>query len=665
MIRFDKNDLSDLNLNLSREWLETNGLGGFACSSIVGANTRRYHGLLVAATKPPVGRQVLLSKLEETLTVDGKIVELSTNEYVGAIHPRGFECLREFRLDPFPRFVFEAGGVWLEKSFFMVQGENTVVVCYRIIKPHKAKSVTLVLRPLIAFRDYHALTRQNAAINQSVGLADGLAIVEPYDGLPVMYLAHNSKTVEEQGAWFLNFQYRAEQQRGLDCIEDLFAPCAFHFDLLAGDARLIASTIRRDAEETQSLYDSELGRQNRLTNQSFRDDVSPALARAGDQFVVARDHGKTVIAGYPWFGDWGRDTMVSLPGLLLSSPPDWGAARDILRTFARAVNQGMLPNRFPEPGALPEYNTVDATLWFFEAVRAYLASSRDTEFVREELYNVLADIVAWHIRGTRYGIRVDTDGLLQARADQVQLTWMDAKVGDRVITPRRGKPVEVQALWYNALCVMSDLAANFEDSHGQKQYSTMASLARWSFNQSFWDEEALCLYDVLDSPTTVDRALRPNQIFAVSLHYTMLSKVRAERVVEAVQNHLLTPFGLRTLAPSDPQYQGRYSGGVESRDAAYHQGTVWPWLIGPFISAYLRIHDSEQSSRQQAAEWLQPLEQFLLREGVGQLPEVFDGDAPHNPGGCFAQAWSVAELLRVRAEMQNTDARAAEHSRPF
>jgi predicted glycogen debranching enzyme len=329
----------------------------------------------------------------------------------------------------------------------------------------------------------------------------------------------------------------------------------------------------------------------------------------------------------------------------------------MLRTFAHSVSLGMIPNRFPDAGEAPEYNTADATLWFFEAVRAYLAATHDSDFVRHELYNVLADIVAWHVRGTRYGITVDADGLVIAGAEGVQLTWMDAKVGDRVITPRQGKPVEIQALWYNALCVMADLAEEFEDAHGRRQYRTTAALARWSFNQAFWREEAGCLYDAIASADSAaagivkDSSIRPNQILAVSLHYTMLTKERAERLVEVVREHLLTPFGLRTLAASDPRYHGRYTGGPLERDEAYHQGTVWPWLLGPFISAYLRVNEGRDGALRQAAQWLEPLEAYLMNEGVGQIPEIFEGDAPHRAVGCYAQAWSVGELLRARAEI--------------
>ena len=655
MLRFDQSVCGSFEEGLRREWLETNGLGGFAFSTIAGLNTRRYHGLLVAATQPPVGRMVLLSKLEETVTVDGQVFELSANEYPGTIHPRGFEFLREFRLDPFPTFVFETGGVRIMKTVFMIQGENTVVVQYELVGPLTGRTVELKVCPLIAFRDFHGLTRENAKLNRKVGIEPRMTVISPYYGLPALYLAHNALEVGAEGAWFRNFQYRVERERGLEFAEDLFNPCSLHFDLEAGPAAVIASILRKDVASAGALREAEIRRRESVVAQApVPDEITRILTNAADQFIVARETGKTVIAGYPWFSDWGRDTMISLPGLTLPSLR-FDVARGMLRTFAHSVSQGMIPNRFPDADEAPEYNTVDATLWFFEAVRAYLAATHDSNFVREELYNVLADIVAWHVRGTRYSIRVDADGLLNAGAEGVQLTWMDAKVGDRVITPRQGKPVEIQALWYNALCVMADLAGEFEDAHGRKQYSTMAGLARWSFNQAFWREDAGCLCDVIDGTAGADVArdlsIRPNQILAVSLHYTMLTKERAERLVEVVQGQLLTPVGLRTLAASDPEYRGRYTGGPAERDAAYHQGTVWPWLLGPFVSAYLRVHESSVTALQQAAEWLAPLETYLMNEGVGQIPEIFEGDAPHRACGCPAQAWSVAELLRARAEI--------------
>jgi len=655
MVRFDQSVCGSFEEGLRREWLETNGLGGFAFSTIAGLNTSRYHGLLVAATQPPVGRMVLLSKLEETVTVDGQAFELSANEYPQTIHPRGFEFLREFRLDPFPTFVFETGGVRIMKTVFMVQGENTVVVQYELVGPLTGKKVELKVWPLIAFRDFHGLTRENAKLNRQVGVEPRMAVISPYYGLPVLYLAHNALEVGADGAWFRNFQYRVERERGLEFAEDLFNPCSLQFDLEASPATVIASLLRKDVASAGAMREAEIRRRESVVAQApAPDEITRTLTSAADQFIVTRQTGKTVIAGYPWFSDWGRDTMISLPGLTLPSL-QFDVARGMFRTFAHSVSQGMIPNRFPDAGETPEYNTVDATLWFFEAVRAYLAATHDSNFVRQELYNVLADIVAWHVRGTRYHIRVDADGLLTAGEKGVQLTWMDAKVGDHVITPRQGKPVEIQALWYNALCVMADLAQEFEDAHGRKQYTTMAGLARWNFNRAFWREDAGCLCDVIDvtagAEAAKDLSIRPNQILAVSLHYTMLTKERAERLVEVVRDQLLTPVGLRTLAASDPRYHGRYTGGPAERDAAYHQGTVWPWLLGPFISAYLRVHEGSDPALQQAAKWLEPLESYLMNEGVGQIAEIFEGDAPHRACGCSAQAWSVAELLRARAEI--------------
>jgi predicted glycogen debranching enzyme len=364
---------------------------------------------------------------------------------------------------------------------------------------------------------------------------------------------------------------------------------------------------------------------------------SDPLRRAANQFIVRRGEQSTVIAGYHWFSDWGRDTMIALTGLTLATGrPE--LAQSILREFAAHVDRGMLPNRFPDAGEAPEYNTVDATLWFFEAARALIAHIGGVEWVREHLYPVLADIIAWHERGTRYGIRVDDDGLLSAGEPGVQLTWMDAKVGDWVVTPRRGKPVEIQALWYNALRFMQELAPD-----GGAHYQALADRARNSFLPLFWNEAAGCLYDVADGGKR-DGSIRPNQIFALSLTHKLVPADKARRILEVVEQHLLTPYGLRTLSPTDPQYRGRYEGDPRSRDSAYHQGTVWPWLIGPFVTAWKAVHGSSAPER-----WTAELRRYMLDEGVGQIPEVFDGDAPHRPGGCIAQAWSVAEVLRVSA----------------
>ena len=641
MIHFDENTVRDLNSAISREWLETNGIGGFSSSTIVGLNTRRYHGLLTAATKPPVGRFVLLSKLEETLVIDGRRYDLSANQYPDAIHPRGFDHQTSFRLDPFPTFTYEIEDLRLAKSVFMVRGENTTVVQYEL-SGYKQAEFRLELRPLTAFRDYHSTTHENAALNPQVETEHGQVTFKPYADLPALHLAHDPAQVDSNGYWYRNFQYAVEQERGLDFAEDLFSPCMLTFDLnTKPNVSIVASTERRDAGSADAYRKAEGARRSNKT------DLFTSLTSAADQFIVARARGETVIAGYHWFADWGRDTMIALPGLTLVNGR-FDVAKDILTEFAAHVDQGMLPNRFPDAGETPEYNTVDATLWFFEAVRSLLHYTNDYEFVRTNLYAVLKDILEWHRRGTRYRIHVDNDGLLSSGEPGVQLTWMDAKVGEWVVTPRHGKPVEIQALWYNALRVMEDLAARFDEPNIAWDYGALADKARVSFNDLFWNEEAGCLYDVIDSERR-DASIRPNQVIAISLTHTMVSKQCARSILNVVERELLTSRGLRTLSTADPNYIGRYEGGPGSRDGAYHQGTVWPWLIGPYITAYVKTF-GRKAGRKFATTWLANFEQHLQEACLGQVSEIFDGDAPHAPRGCVAQAWSVAELLRALVE---------------
>jgi predicted glycogen debranching enzyme len=652
MIEFGEEICRDLHEASGREWLETNGLGGFASSTVTGLNTRRYHGLLVAATRPPVGRTVLLSKLDETLVVGGRRYELSANQYPDVVHPQGHRLLSRFRLDPFPVFTYRVEGFELEKAVVMLHGENTTCVRYALRAPDGAgeADVRLEVRPLMAFRDYHALTHENGALDSRVQVGEGVLTVAPYEGLPALHFAHEGGEVEAVGHWYRNFIYAEEQARGLDYREDLFSPYALKFALHGRrEVSLVASTERRDAGRAAEYIRAEVARRAEVLKASpSGDETVRTLTAAADQYVVARGEQKSVIAGYHWFGDWGRDTMIALPGLTLVTGR-FDVARSILAEFARHVSQGMLPNRFTEAGEAPEYNTVDATLWYFEAVRALVAYTADSEFVRANLYGVLREIVEWHVRGTRYGIRVDDDGLLAAGEEGAQLTWMDAKVGDHVITPRRGKPVEIQALWYNALRVMEGLARAFGFTDDERKYAAMASRARDSFNGQFWNEEAGCLYDVLDGAAR-DASLRPNQIFAASLPHSMLSDERARRVVETVERELLTPYGLRSLAPADSQYSGRYGGGPAERDAAYHQGAVWAWLIGPFVTAYLRVHGRTPESVAHARTLLDPLLIHLKDACLGHISEIFEGDAPHAPRGAVAQAWSAAELLRALVE---------------
>jgi len=648
MIRFGEEICTNLDAALSREWLDTNGLGGFASGTVNGCNTRRYHGLLVAATKPPVGRFVLLSKLEETLIIDGRRYELGTNHYPGVVHPQGFHYLKQFRLDPFPTFTFRVDATEIEKTVFMVEGENTTVIQYRV-KGEGAR-VQLEIRPLIAFRDYHSLTHENGALDGRIEQQPRQISVTPYGGLPALYLANNADDIESTGNWYRNFEYEVERERGLDFTEDLFNPCVLRFALNSKpNAAIVVSTEPHDVHAVEKYRQREISRRkDNVLRSPVGDDFVTSLAAAADQYIVSRGEQKSVIAGYHWFSDWGRDTMIALPGLTLPTRR-YDVARSILRTFAQHVDQGMLPNRFPDAGETPEYNTVDATLWFFEAVRAYLAYTGDLAFVRDELYSVLNDIIAWHARGTRFGIKLDSAGLLNSGEPGVQLTWMDAKVGEWVVTPRRGKPVEIQALWYNAVCIMEDIAGRLGDEPARKRYNSMVALTKWSFNRLLWNEKGGYLYDVVNGGPP-DASIRPNQIFAVSLPHSMLSPERAKRVVTIMEQHLLTPYGLRSLAPGDPQYRGRYTGDGDSRDGAYHQGTVWPWLMGPFITAYIKVNTGSESARRQAEAWLAPLKDHLTDAGLGHISEIFEGDAPHRPVGCIAQAWSVAELLRATVE---------------
>lgn len=590
---------------------------------------------------------VLLSKLEETIVLDDKRFELSTNRYPGVLHPRGFDYLVHFRLDPFPVFRYEIGGIQIEKTVFMVHGENTTVVQYTLFGNH---TCTLELRPLMAFRDYHNLTHRNEVLQSAFVEAEGRVLFRPYAGVPALYLAHENASIEKTGYWYSNFEYDAERARGLDFTEDLFNPFLLRFELTPGKTRtIVATTAERTVEPAGAMRDAELKRRRQITaNAPVQDPLMLRLIRAADDYIVDRGAGKTIVAGYHWFSDWGRDTMIALPGLTLVTGR-YDTARSILSEFAKHISRGMLPNRFPDAGEQPEYNSVDAALWFFEAARAYLAYTHDEPFVIRELYPKLKEIIECYRAGTRYGIRVESDGLVHAGEPGTQLTWMDAKIGDWVVTPRVGKPAEVQALWYNALRIQQQLAHTAGDGSAERLLSEMAEFARVNFNRLFWNDQDECLYDVINGDTR-DASIRPNQVLAVSLRHPIVDRERGRQILRAVEKHLLTPMGLRTLAPSDPAYRPQFRGGVLDRDSAYHQGTVWPWLIGPFITAYTRVYSDSPDLHDRVSRWLSGFEEHLRTTGLGHISEVADANPPHAPGGCIAQAWSVAELLRVLAE---------------
>ena len=644
MLKFSRADCNLFESASKREWLVTNGIGGYASGTIAGVLARSYHGLLVAALNPPLGRKLMLVKLDEVAVYQERLYRLHANQWEeGAVTPRGFELLDAFWLEgTIPVWRYSIGSALLEKRIWMEQGANTTYVQYQLVRA--AEPVHLSLNTVGSYRDHHGgiLT----ILPQVYPLTNGLQIRPDQNEEPYYVMAqHAGLQVKPQVKWIQGFFKAIEHERGHEPVEDHFGAGVLEAELQPGDSLTIVITTDADADldGEQALMrrmQYEVGLMGRLYNASVPLSVTEQLKLSADQFIVRRGDGHTVLAGYPWFSDWGRDTMIALPGLTLAADrPEIAAS--ILRTFARYVDQGMLPNRFPDEGETPEYNTVDATLWYFEAIRAYVEATGDL-VLAAELFPVLADIIEWHQRGTRYGIHVDLqDGLLYSGEEGVQLTWMDVKIGEWVVTPRTGKAVEINALWYNALCVMSDLAVQLGRS--DEPYTRLSEQVRSSF-QRFWNEEAGGLYDVLDTPEDGDDAsLRPNQLFAVSLHHSPLDAVQQRAVVDRCARYLLTPHGLRSLAEDDPAYIGIYIGDIAQRDSAYHQGTVWSWLIGPFVHAHLRVYGDKQLAK----SFLEPLVAHLRDAAVGSVSEVFDGDAPFNPRGCFAQAWGVGELLRV------------------
>jgi predicted glycogen debranching enzyme len=660
MIKFDAEACQNLDFATAREWLETNNLGGFASSTIACANTRRYHGLLTAALRPPTGRAVLLSKFDETLIIDGQRFDLATNIYQeGVVHPQGFRLQVDFRLDPFPIFTYQVGETRVEKRVFMLHGENTTVVRYRVSAASTANA-SLEIRPLVAFRDYHSLQREALDIFLRAELKQNLVSLFKQDDNSQLFLAHNAGHVSIEGYWYRRFEYAEERARGFDFHEDLFNPCLLVWQIEAQDGYcdIIASTKEHAASDAADFEQRERERRRgditaggKENNSGEEEDVYVrSLVAAADQFLVRRgDDLSSVIAGYHWFTDWGRDTMISLGGLAFARGK-FDTAREILLAFAAHMREGVIPNRFPDAGEQPEYNNVDGTLWFVNAVGELVRRTGDIAFVREHLYARLREFIEWHERGTIYSIRADEDGLLGAGQEDVQLTWMDAKIGDYVVTPRAGKAVEIQALWYNALRTIEEIAALLDDDWMRNHCRAQAELARASFHGLFWNEAGNCLYDYINSSGEPDAAVRPNQIFALSLPHPIMTGARGRAVVETVERELLTPYGLRSLSPRHPDYRPRYEGDSYARDTAYHQGTVWAWLTGHFVTAYLRVHGRTPASLEQARGYLRAFREHLTQAGVGQVSEIFDGDAPHTPRGCIAQAWSVAELLRCELE---------------
>jgi predicted glycogen debranching enzyme len=626
------------------EWLETNGLGGFAMGTASGANTRRYHGLLVAALRPPVERHVLLARLEETATFEGVPFPLAANEYPGAIHPQGHLRLAGFALDPWPTWTWEVGGAVVTRRLFLVRGEDTLVVSWR-----STRAGRLRVEPLLAFRDYHALARANDALDGAARAGGGVVRLRPYPGLPELRLHHSAGPFEPGGEWRRDLEYALERERGLDSREDLWRAGALDLELAPGGAAWLVATLGDAGYDDLAVARIEREERARRTP-ARRRPGSRLLARleaAADAYVVRRAGGlPTIVAGYPWFTDWGRDTMIALPGLLVARGR-LAEARDVLRGFLDARDRGLVPNRFPDRGERPEYNTADATLWLFQAAHALERAGGDRDFVLGPVYEAGAEIAGWHGRGTHHGIRVDpADGLLVAGDAGTQLTWMDAKVGDWVVTPRHGKPVEVNALWYGALRLLARWARERGEPAAARAWRARAARVGTSFQRAFWNPARGHLHDVV-RPEGPDPRLRPNQLLAVSLPHSPLAPPLRRAVVDAVEAALLTPVGLRTLAPGEPEYRPRYRGGPRERDGAYHQGAVWPWLLGPFVRAWLRVHGRTPANVARCRALLDGLEPHLEEACLGQVSEIFEAEPPFGPAGAPAQAWSVAQLLEL------------------
>jgi glycogen debranching enzyme len=624
----DEQQCRNLEVASKREWLLTNGIGGYAMGTVSGLNTRRYHGHLIAATHPPTGRMLLLANVEAHLITGAHPVGMSANQYTGAIYPEGFQYLKKFEVGNRARWRFRASGAEVEKTIAVHPGVNATTVRYRNL----GKSpITITLKPLVACRDHHANFSESTQFPEGLEFGKEETVIRAY-GIS-LYLSHAGAVRDPVQGWYYRFEHVRESERGLSPRDDLFCPCELTFSIAAGDSvALVAST----EPGTVALPDDTAANEPSGS-------LGEALRAAAEPFFVATQSRTSIVAGYPWFTDWGRDTMISIPGLCLHTGRA-AQARQILTDYAAQIWQGLIPNRFVERGETPDYNTVDATLWFANAIYKTLAAEWDNVFALS-MSETLSDVIEWHQKGTAFGIRVDpADGLLIQGEPGLQLTWMDAKVGDWVVTPRHGKPVEINGLWINALRTMEWLQNELESrslaSLNPTPYREAADRAQENFQRKFWHEVRGHYLDTVDP---ADASLRPNQVLVMALPWVELPKEQAVRALKVIGKELLTPMGLRTLGPSEPGYRGRFRGPLPELDAAYHQGTVWPWLLGSYATAIVRY----TGDRSEAKRALRATKSMLVEYGLGGIAEVYDGDEPQEPGGCPWQAWSVAETIRA------------------
>ncbi|MBV8573665.1 MAG: glycogen debranching enzyme family protein [Acetobacteraceae bacterium] len=627
-------------LDLEAEWLEADGLGGFGSGTVGGVRTRRYHALLLTATSPPSGRVVLVNGLEAfSETVAGRVALTSHRYAPDVVYPDGYCRISAFSRHPWPSWVFSLpDGTVIEHDIFVAPDSGETVIRWRL--RHGGRS-RLSVRPLLSGRDYHSLHHENPAFNFAGIVQGGNTAWRPYRDLPAIGALTNGIYTAEP-LWYRNFLYTAERDRGLDDTEDLPSPGRFTWELGGGEAVMVLR-----AGDGLNVRAAPYAAQLAVSERARRSACASPLVLAADSYIVNRGTGRTIIAGFPWFGDWGRDTFISMRGLVLSTGRFSDAAQ-ILDAWTGAISEGMVPNRFPDSGIVAEYNSVDASLWFVIAIHDFLRTAESANYpvsasLRSRLRDAVETILTGFSTGTRHRIGVDTDGLVRAGEPGVQLTWMDAKVNGWVVTPRIGKPVEVEALWINALCIAGQWSA---------RWSALERQARASFLTRFPNAATGGLHDVVDVdhvPGKCDGSIRPNQVLAVGgLPFPVIADELARGVVSLVERMLLTPMGLRSLAPSEPGYVPHYRGSRCERDAAYHQGTVWPWLIGPFVEGWLAVHGNTEATRTEARDrLLAPLRAHLETAGLGHVSEIADGDPPHTPGGCPFQAWSLGELIRI------------------
>ena len=639
-LTWEADEIATRDRRLSLEWLETDGFGGFACGTVAGARTRRYHGWYVPAIPPPRRRWMFVAGCEEHVTVDSQSVGISTQIYGDAINPEGDTNLALFALDPFPRWLHQTSQFSIERSLCLIRDRSITVVRY---VNRSDREITLTVRPLLRMMSVHELRHETNEFDSQVEMRGEVSWVKPIAYLPRLYLRGVGSRTEADSVWYRNFSYPVEAERGYDSTEELWSPLVWTWTLAAGAEAYALLSREEVAADPSHLIEAE--RRRRTTFTPTGDAVFDEMARRAEAFLVDADYrDRSIIAGYPWFADWGRDSMIAAPGLAMSTNR-YGAIARVLNGYAAVRREGLLPNNFIGEEGEADYNSVDAPLWFVLAVDWFCRARRNPSRPAPLLAAVRSILSAYH-QGTQFGIGVAPDGLLHAGATGRALTWMDAIVDGVPVTPRAGKPVEVNALWHAAL----KSAARLERLAGEHGRARELESEAWHvsrrFNESFWCAEKEYLYDVLgdDGP---DDSVRPNQIFAVSLTDDLLPPHRARAVYWTVRRRLLTPFGLRTLDEHDPRYKGRCVGSQSERDAAYHQGTVWPWLMGAFIDAHFRVLGTSEQTRHMMHVWMAPLRAHVREAGLGFISEIFDGDPPHAPRGCFAQAWSVAEIARA------------------